>query len=368
MTSKRVQSIDASGIRRVFELAAKLKDPVDLSIGQPDFDAWTKVKDSAKQAIDEGKNRYTLTQGIPELRSKIKEWYSTNPEADFSNTEVFVTAGVSGGLLVSYLALLDPGDEILIPDPYFVIYRDLATLVSAVARYYDTYPDFALKAEVIEKAITPRTKAIVVNSPANPTGYACSQQELNEVVEVAKKYDLYLIYDEIYSAFSYDKPAAKCFGLYDKCVILNGFSKSSGVPGWRVGWVLGPKDLVAQMLKVQQYTIVCAHSASQWAMLEALKADTTTITNDYRLKRDFMTSALSQRFSLVKPGGAFYLFPSAPGGSGQKFVEKCIEHGLLSVPGNVFSQRDTHFRISYSAPMNVLQKGAEILNKVAETF
>ena len=276
---------------------------------------------------------------------------------------MFITAGVSGGLLLSYLSLLYPGDEIIIPDPFFVIYRDLATLVSANVRYYDTYPDFKLSAEKIERAITPRTKAILVNSPANPTGYACSQQELDEVVEVARRHKVFLIYDEIYDAFCYDAPHARCFGKYENTIILNGFSKSAGVPGWRMGWVIGPREIVGQMLKIQQYTIVCAHSASQWAMLEAFDVDLAPMTAGYRKKRDFITSALQDNFDFVKPGGAFYLFPVAPGGSGQAFVEKCIAQGLLIVPGNVFSLRDSHFRISFSASMGTLERGAEILNR-----
>lgn len=362
MVSKRSQSIDTSGIRKVFDLAAELKDPVNLSIGQPDFDAWGEVKESAKRAIDQGKNGYTLTQGIPQLRRKIKEHYGILEGT--SEVDAFVTAGVSGGLLLSFLALLDPGDEILIPDPFFCIYRDMALMVSAVAHYYDTYPDFRLSAERIERAITPRTKAIIVNSPANPTGYACSQQELNEVVELARRKDLYLLYDEIYDCFCYDRSHARCLDAYEKTIVLNGFSKSAGVPGWRVGYVVGPTDVVAEMLKIQQYSIVCANSIAQWAMLDAIDADFSQIADDYRQKRDFICAALSDDFSFVKPGGAFYLFPEAPGGNGNAFVEKCINNNLLVIPGNVFSRVDTHFRISFSAPMDVLERGVEILRSL----
>jgi aspartate/methionine/tyrosine aminotransferase len=365
MISKRVQAIDASGIRRVFDLAAKLKDPVDLSIGQPDFDAADCVKESAKRAIGQGKNRYTVTQGIPELRAKIKQKYAALVPGSHDDIDVFVTAGVSGGLLLSYLALLDPGDEVLIPDPFFVMYRDLATILGIVPRYYDTYPDFRLSAQRLEAAITARTKVVIVNTPANPTGYACTQREVDDVVELARQKNLVLLYDEIYDIFCYDQPHAQCFGKYEKTVILNGFSKSAGVPGWRMGYVVAPRDVVSQMLKIQQYSIVCAHSASQWAMLDAMDIDTTSITADYRTKRDFIVSALADRFEFVTPSGAFYLFPVAPGGSGQQFVEKCIEANLLVVPGNVFSRKDTHFRISFSGSMKTLERGAEILNRLA---
>jgi aspartate aminotransferase/aminotransferase len=362
--SDRAKSVDASGIRRVFDLAAKLKDPVNLSIGQPDFDAPLELKGRLKAAVDDAKNGYTVTQGISEVRRKIREKYAGQISPEDEDWDVFITAGVSGGLLLSFLAILDPGDEILVPDPYFCIYRDLALMLNAVPRYYDTYPDFALCAEKIEAAITAKTRAIVVNSPSNPTGIVCSQAVLEQVVEVARRHKLYLIYDEIYDIFCYDEPHAQCLGSYEQVILLNGMSKSAGVPGWRLGYVFAPKELVGQMLKLQQYTIVCAHSAAQWSMLDALDLRFEETVRRYREKRDFIVSALRESFEFVSPGGAFYLFPRAPGGSGQRFVEKCIDNNLLVIPGQVFSRQDTHFRISFSAPLETLERGAEILNSL----
>jgi aspartate aminotransferase/aminotransferase len=181
---------------------------------------------------------------------------------------------------------------------------------------------------------------------------------------VARKHDLFLLYDEIYDAFCYDGAHAQCTSNYEKIIRLNGFSKSAGVPGWRLGWVVGPREVLAHMTKIQQYTIVCANSPGQWAMLEALDADFTPLLQEYRRKRDFIVEALGDSYEFVTPGGAFYVFPKAPGGSGQKFVERCIEKNLLLVPGKVFSRLDTHFRISFSAPMEVLEKGAEVLRSL----
>jgi len=363
--SKRARSIDSSGIRRVFDLAVDLKDPVDLSIGQPDFDAPQAVKEAAKRAIDNGNNSYTVTQGIAELRRKIAAKYGLGEKPREQGVDVFVTSGVSGGILLSYLALLDPGDEVLMPDPFFCMYRDLAVLVNAKPTYYSTYPDFSLPLEQIEAAITPKTKAILVNSPGNPTGYAVTQQELDGVVEIARRHGIYLIYDEIYEAFWYDWPHAQCFGSYERILILNGFSKSHGIPGWRVGYALGPAELIDQMLKIQQYSFVCSPSMAQWAMVIGLDEDLTGVRQDYRKKRDFIYSALSDKFEIVKPSGAFYMFPQAPGGSGQAFVERCIANNLLVVPGNVFSRQDTHFRIAFCASLEELERGAEILNSLA---
>jgi len=363
MISRRAQAIDSSGIRRVFDLAAKLKDPVNLSIGQPDFDAFPEVKAAAIRAIEDGKNGYTQTQGIGELREKIRRKYDLKSDGP---VECMLSSGVSGGLFLAYLAMLDPGDEILVPDPFFVMYRDLARLINATPRCYDTYPDFRIRITELEQKFSSKTKAMIVASPGNPTGMALSQQETDQLVEFARSKGIWLIWDEIYETFSYDIPHPRIVGKYEKTLVLNGFSKSHGVPGWRVGMALGPKDLIQQMLKLQQYTFVCAPSVAQWGLVDGMEIDFSGQLERYREKRDFIVSALKDNFSFVPPGGAFYLFPEAPGGNGQKFVEKCIENNLLVVPGNVFSERDTHFRISFSAPLAQLERGAEILNRLAK--
>lgn len=368
MVSRRVQAIDASGIRKVFDLASSLKDPINLSIGQPDFDTWDTVKDAIKCAVDEGRNSYTVTQGISELREKIRKFYAVDDLPNGKDLDVFITAGVSGGLFLSFMTLLDPDDEVLIPDPFFVIYRDLAVMLNAKPVCYNTYPDFSLKSDVIESAISSKTKAIIINTPANPTGYVCSQAELDAVIEVARRHNLYVIFDEIYSCFCFDSLHPKCLGSYDKIILLSGFSKWAGVPGWRMGYVIAPKEICFQMLKVQQYSIVCAHSASQWAMLKALDYDFSKIAHEYKRKRDFICDGLNGYYDFVKPGGAFYLFPSAPGGSGQKFVEKCIANNLLVIPGGVFSKVDTHFRISFSAPMEKLEMGVDVLRRLSRSY
>lgn len=362
--SHRAQQVDSSGIRRVFDLAATLKDPVNLSIGQPDFDAFEQVKHGAKRAIDQGHNRYTLTQGLTELRVKLLNRIGLGPDCRAQGVDLFITSGVSGGLLLSYFALLDPGDEILIPDPFFCMYRDLALLLNAVPTYYDTYADFCPSVDRIEEALTSKTKAILINTPANPTGYAWTEQEIESVIDLARQKGLWIIYDEIYELFSYDKPHVSIFGKYEKTIVLNGFSKSHGVPGWRVGYAVGPVEVIDQMLKIQQYSFVCAPSIAQWGLVDGLDTEVNEIVTAYRKKRDFIADALQDKFSLVRPGGAFYLFPEAPGGSGQEFVERCITNSLLVVPGHVFSRRDTHFRISFASPMKELERGVEILRRL----
>lgn len=360
MISKRAQAVDTSGIRRVFELAASIENPINLSIGQPDFDAAAEVREATKQAIDEGKSGYTLTQGIAPLRDKLRLHHGLSED-----TDVFVTAGTSAGILLAYLTLLDPGDKVLIPDPFFCMYRDVAYMVNAEPVYYDTYPDFRTTAERIERALVPGVKALVLNSPNNPTGYAFAQQELDEVLELAASRNLPVIYDEIYDGFCYDGPHANALKGPGTVIVLNGFSKTGGVPGWRAGYVIGPKAITAQMTKLQQYTFVCTNSAAQWGLLEAVGSDFSERLARYKRKRDLVNEALAEKYEFVKPGGAFYAFPAAPGGSGQRFIERCLEKKLLLVPGHVFSQKDTHFRLSFSAPDEVLMRGLEVLRSLA---
>jgi len=364
MFSKRTKSVDSSGIRRVFDLAAKLKDPINLSIGQPFFDSSLEVKEAACEAINSRRNGYTVTQGIPELREIVSNRYGITAG---DGQSCCITSGTSGGLLLSYMAMLDPGDEILIPDPFFCMYRDVATLINAVPKYYDTYPDFRVRRAELDANVSAKTKAIVLSSPGNPTGRAISEAEFATVVDFARQHDLWIIYDEIYSAFSFDVPHVEAYGRYEKTVILNGFSKSHGVPGWRVGFAVGPSALIQELCKLQQYTFVCAPSIAQYGLLKSPQVDLETQLSEYRSNRDLICDALSAAFTFEKPDGAFYLFPEAPGGSGQSFVERCISQSLLVVPGNVFSRRDSHFRISFSAPKQELQRGIEVLLRLANT-
>jgi len=363
MISKRARSVKASGIRRVFDLAAKIKDPIDLSIGQPDYDVPDDLKRALREAVAAGRNRYAPTVGIAQLREAIAartcETRGWEPEA------VLVTSGVSGALTLAFLALLDPGDEILVPDPYFVSYKQLAHVAGARPVFVDTYPDFRLRPEALERAITPRTRAIMVNSPANPTGALLAREELLAAVKVARRHDLVVVADEIYEDFVYDGAFATTGGMDDKVLVLSGFSKGHAMTGWRVGFALGPGEIIDAMARLQQFTFVCAPTPAQVAAARAFELDTAPRREEYRAKRDLACELLSERFRFTRPEGAFYLFPEAPGGSGERFCEKAIQSGVLVIPGGVFSERDTHFRISYAASGDTLRRGAEALNRLA---
>jgi aspartate aminotransferase/aminotransferase len=359
----RMQSVEVSGIRKVFDLAASLKDPVDLSIGQPHFPVPASVKQAAKAAIDQDKNGYTASQGIPELRAKIAaDLRRRYPGQD---REVIITSGTSGGLVVALWCTVNPGDEVVIFDPYFVMYPHLITSVGGTPVYVDTYPDFRIDLDRLRAALTPRTKAVIINSPGNPTGVVYPGETLREVARLTRERGILLFSDEVYRAFCYDEPFCSPAEDNPDTVVFDGFSKTYGMTGWRLGFCHGPRRLLEEMIKLQQFTYVCAPSMVQHAGVAAWDCDVSAIVADYRHKRDLVVEALGGLFELAAPGGAFYLFARAPWGTGTEFVSEAIRNNLLIIPGGTFSRRDTHFRISYAASDVTLQRGIEILRRLA---
>jgi aspartate/methionine/tyrosine aminotransferase len=363
LLSQRSRSVDASGIRRVFDLAASLKDPVDFSIGQPDHDVPDSVRASAVRAIQSGQNRYTPTQGRPDLVAALTERIGRTVPAE--GKTLLVTSGVSGGLFLSFAALIDPGDEVLMADPYFVIYEQVVRMFGGVPVPVDTYPDFHLTAERVEPHLTKRSKLLIIGSPSNPTGVVASAGELTHLADLAGRHELLVISDEIYSVFSYDGPAPSIAPIYEPTILLGGFSKSHAAPGWRIGYAFGPSEIIGEMAKLQQYSFVCAPAPAQAAILENLDLDTTAVTEAYRAKRDLICDGLKNTYEFAQPGGAFYLFPKTPWGSDIEFVEEAIKNNLLIIPGSIFSRRNTHFRISYATDNDTIQRGIDILNHLA---
>ena len=364
MLSDRVGRIDASGIRRIFDLCATMKDPINLSIGQPDFDVPEPAKDAAVEAIRSGFNRYTVTQGIPELhqrvRTMLKETRGYEPE------DLLITSGTSGGLLLGLLATVQRGDEVIFPDPYFVMYKHLVHLCDGKCVFLDTYPDFRLRREALEPLITGRTKLIVLNSPCNPSGVVYTADELRMVAELVEGRDILVLSDEIYDAYAYTDAFASMAGICpDGTLLLGGFSKTYAMTGWRLGYAAGPGDLIQQMTKLQQYTFVCAPSFTQKAGIAALDTDVAEHMAAYRRKRDLIYEGLVDAgYEVTRPEGAFYIFPRAPWGTDMEFVEEAIRNKLLIIPGSVFSERDTHFRIAYPAPDATIERGLEVLRQL----
>jgi aspartate/methionine/tyrosine aminotransferase len=359
----RVRNFAESGIRKIFDLAAKLKDPVNLSIGQPHFPVPSVIKEAAKQAIDADKNGYTVTQGIPELRRRIQ----ADLEQRYPGQErgVLVTSGTSGGLVLTILCTVNAGDEVILFDPYFVMYPHFVSLAGGKAVLIDTYPDFHIDVAKVRAALTPRTKMIVLNSPGNPTGIVYDAATLKSLAELAKERGILLVSDEIYHAFAYDEPFVGPATWNDQALVIDGFGKTYGFTGWRLGFAHGPKRLVDELAKLQQFTYVCAPSIVQHAGVAAMDFDVTPIVDDYRRKRDRLAAGLRDLYEFAIPGGAFYLFPKAPWGTGTEFVAEAIKNNLLIIPGGTFSQRDTHFRISYAASDEMIDRGIEILRGLA---
>jgi aspartate aminotransferase len=364
--AERTSQIDASGIRKIFALAADLKDPINLSIGQPDFDVADPVKQEAIRQIEAGFNSYTQTWGIQELRTEASAYYERRFGTLLDN--VMITSGVSGGLFLALLATVNPGDEVIFGDPYFVMYKHLVNLLGGVCKMVDTYPDFKLKAADVEAAITDKTKLLIVNSPCNPTGVALTKDELRALADVANRRGILAISDDIYEQFNYDSAPASLAGMGDNILVLNGFSKMAAMTGWRVGFAAGPDEVIQEMNTLQQYTFVCAPSFAQKAAVTALKTDPKDKIDEYRHKRDLIFEGLAEKFNVVKPDGAFYVFPEAPGGDGEAFVKKAIENNMLIIPGNVFSEQNTHFRISFAATDETIKQGIDVLNRLAGEF
>ena len=363
--AKHVKPIGSSGIRRVFELGATLKDPINLSIGQPDFPVPENIKQAMVRAIRADKNGYTVTRGLPELRERI----ARQLEEEFGwKPDLVVTCGVSGGLLLALMACINPGDEVLISDPYFVSYKHLVRLVGGVPVPVDLYDDFQLHPERFERAVSEKTKLLIICSPSNPTGAVYSEADVRALAEIARRNDLLIIIDEIYCILTYEGPSPSPVRFApERTLLLRGYGKSYAMTGLRIGYAAGPSDVIAEMAKLQQYTFVCSPQPAQFGALEAMDTDMSDTVAAYRAKRDLVCAELEAAFDFVRPTGGFYVFPQVPArfASATAFVEETIRRNVLIIPGEVFSERDTHFRISYAVPDEKIRQGCEILRSLA---
>jgi aspartate aminotransferase len=359
----RMHKIDASGIRKVFDLAATMKQPINLSIGQPHFDTPVPVKLALKQAIDAGKNVYSQTQGIKPLLELIQE--SVTQQYGHADRQAFITSGTSGGLMLALSVLVNPGDEVICFDPWFVMYKHLTTLCGGVTVPVSTTDDFQIDVNRLRDAITPKTKVVIVNSPCNPTGAVIASETLKDVALLCQERDIVLISDEIYRVFCYDQLFVSPTQWNDQTLVIDGFSKSHSMTGLRLGWAHGPKQIIEQMIKLQQFTFVCAPQPVQWAGVVAWTVDVSDRVADYKRKRDLMVSSLSDLYDIRGAGGAFYLYIKAPWGTGSEFVAEAIRNELLIIPGNVFSPHDTHFRLSFATEDATLHRGIDVLRKIA---
>ncbi|MGQ0627024.1 MAG: pyridoxal phosphate-dependent aminotransferase, partial [Phycisphaerales bacterium] len=333
LISRRAIGIDASGIRRVADLGKTMSGAINLSIGQPEFPVPASIKQAAIDAIAQDKNGYTANPGLDALRIALNArlerdvgWVCQAPNHPSVQGEpgLMITAGTSGGLMLACMAILNEGDEIIIPDPYFVMYPHLATMCGARAVLCDTSPDLRMTAERVAPLITPRTKAILFNSPGNPSGVIGTEQDCRDLLALCRERNILLISDEIYDEFTFSEcctqpwadgsralcpSPARLKGAEDCTLLIRGFGKTYGCTGWRLGYVAGPAPIVEQMIKIQQYSFVCAPTPLQWGVLAALDVDMSAQVAVYQRRRDRVVERLSKVTEVSVPGGAFYAFP-----------------------------------------------------------
>jgi aminotransferase len=372
--ARRLRNIPPSGIRRFFDIAATMDDVISLGIGEPDFDTPAPIVQAGIEALERGETHYTSNSGLIELRRAI----AAHIEQRYAQTynpvsEILVTVGVSEALFLAMSALLDPGDEIIIPDPSFVSYQPTAKLIGAVPVNVPTYADqnFDITAEAIEAAVTEKTKAILVPSPNNPTGTVMSRERLNEVAAIVKQHDLVVISDEIYDRLVYGDAEHTCFsslpGMYQRTIVLQGFSKAYAMTGWRIGYLVGPAELVGEMRKAHQYLIMSAPSASQWAAVKALEIGESFVQEmraEYDRRRQLIIRGLNEiGLNCTQPKGAFYVFPCI-GSSGlddNAFAEHLLqEEHVAVVPGRVFGECGIgHVRMSYATAYEEIEEALE---------
>ncbi|MDH4262177.1 MAG: aminotransferase class I/II-fold pyridoxal phosphate-dependent enzyme [Spirochaetia bacterium] len=367
-TSNRINQIDSSEIRKIFDLAGKLKNPKNLSIGQPDFPVPDVVKNALIQAVYDNKNSYTQTQGILPLREKLSQQWLING-IDIKPENILISAGVASILYLLFDVLFNSGDEILIIEPYFLVYESLSVFhnlkVTCIPENFDE--------KYIENLLSRtnfKPKVILFSSPSNPTGRIIMKEQIVLLGKIAEKHDSLIIADEIYSAFDYDKKfCAAASVIPERTISLGGFSKSHAMTGLRVGYIGVHEKLTVilqKMSALQQYSIVCSPTPSQWAALVALDHPLSIELDIFKKRRDRVVELLKGRVNFPFPDGAFYVFPEIPIDS-RDFIKKAIEAELLIVPGYIFTKNSKTVRISYAQREDLLEEGLKIFIEILES-
>ena len=365
--SKRVKDISLSGIRKMFELVGE--DSINLGLGEPDFDTPEYIREAAKKALDEGFTHYTVNKGIVELREAISAKLERDNDISVSPDEIIVTVGASEGLMIALNALVDAGDEVLIPDPGFVSYDASVKLAGgrSVPVKLTDEEKFKLTPELVQENITDKTKAMVINSPSNPTGSVMGKGDIKGVAEIAADHDIALISDEIYEKIIYDAKHYSPASYTDNCITINGFSKAYAMTGFRIAYVAALPEITEEMLKVHQYSTACASSISQKAALAALEGPQDSIdvmVREFRRRRDLVVSRLrGMGLGCVEPEGAFYVFPRVK--DPDSFVTKALEKDVIMVPGSSCGvYGEDHVRISYATSYECIEEAMDRLEEI----
>ena len=380
--SQKVAAIPPSGIRRFFDIAATMDDVISLGIGEPDFVTPEPIIQAGARSLAAGETHYTSNSGILELRQAISGYLEAQHAVEYNpETEVIVTVGVSEALYLAMTAILDPGDEVIVPQPCFVSYEAEVSFAGGVPVVVDTRAkdDWQLTVEQLEATITPRTKALLIGYPNNPTGAVMTRQRLIEIARIAKKHDLLVISDEIYARLVYDGQHT-CFSMlpdmWERTILLQGLSKSHAMTGWRVGFAAAPPEILDAMRKVHQYTIMSAPTTAQYAALEALNNGEPFVQEmvaEYDRRRQVMFKALnSMGMPTVEPKGAFYLFPRVGqlGLSAEDFCEKLLyEEKVAVIPGGAFGRSGQEYvRACYATSMEKIEEAMVRIGRFVEKY
>ncbi len=367
--SKKITDIEPSGIRKFFDIVSEMKDAISLGVGEPDFDTPWRIREEGIYSLEQGRTFYTSNAGLRELKEEICKYQKRKIQVDYvPEREVIVTVGGSEAIDIAFRTMLDAGDEVLIPQPSYVSYLPCAVMADGVPVVIPLQQknEFKLTAEELEAAITPRTKILVLPFPNNPTGSIMTREELEPIAEIVKKYDLYVLSDEIYSELTYGRQHASIAsfpGMKERTLVINGFSKGFAMTGWRLGYVCGPAGILSQMLKLHQYAIMCAPTNSQYAAVEGLRhceGDVRMMREAYNQRRRYLMHELRRmRMECFEPYGAFYIFPCIKefGMSSEEFAERFLaEEKVAVVPGTAFGESgEGHIRISYAYSLDDLK-------------
>ncbi len=383
LLNKKVQGIPPSGIRKFFDLAASMDDVVSLGVGEPDFDTPWSVREAGIYSLEKGKTFYTANAGLPELREEICKYYERKYNVAYNpDDNVLVTVGGSEAIDLAIRCLVEDGDEVLIPEPCFVCYKPCTVLANGVPVPLETKEEdnFRLTPEQLKSKITDKTKVLILPFPNNPTGGVMSKADLEAIAEVLRGTDITVISDEIYSELRYGGEAHTTFsaidGMAERTVVINGFSKTFAMTGWRLGYALGPKIIIKAMTKVHQYGIMSAPTTSQFAAIEALRNcdnDVAEMVKEYNYRRRYIVDGFRKMgLHCFEPLGAFYVFPSikSTGMTSEEFCERLLaEERVAVVPGNAFGESGEGFiRCSYAYSIESIQIALERIERFVKKY
>lgn len=362
LLSEKVKAIKPSGIRKFFDIVSEMKDAISLGVGEPDFVTPWHIRDEAIYSLERGRTYYTSNAGLMELRQELSRYMERRVGLSYDPAkEILVTVGGSEAIDLCIRALVNPGDEVLVPEPSFVCYKPCAMLAGAVAVPIVTKNEdkFKLTKQALLNAITPKTKLLVLPYPNNPTGGIMTKEDLEEIASVLKEKNIFVLSDEIYGELTYGREhisIASLPGMWERTIVVNGFSKSYAMTGWRLGWAAAPKEIMEQMMKIHQYAIMCAPTASQYAAVEAVKNgddDIARMREEYNYRRRVIVDGFNKMgLSCFEPEGAFYVFPKVAdtGLSSNDFAETLLmQEKVAVVPGTAFGDSGEGFvRCSYA--------------------